>query len=203
MLYGPQGTGKNLIAEATAGEFRVNFHHVRCPELVGVHIGSTSAEIRRLFEWAFRHRPIVLFLDEVDSIGSRKQAQGVGTDAGGAGREYNMVTTQLMQSIDQSRKWDGFLLVAATNLLDGLEPTLIRDGRFDAKLRLDLPDERSRGEVLQALLRQVWWEPHDLANLARRTPGDWGTPAQAPFATARRRFIPTHVGNTVSSGETM
>ncbi len=171
LLYGPQGTGKNLIAEATAGEYRVNFHHVRCPELVGVHIGSTSAEIRRVFEWAFQHRPIVLFLDEVDSIGSRKQAQGVGTDAGGAGREYNMVTTQLMQSIDRSRQCDGFLLVAATNVLDGLEPTLIRDGRFDAKLRLDLPDERSRGEILRAMLGQVRWKTHDVADLARRTPG--------------------------------
>lgn len=171
LLYGPQGTGKNLIAEATAGEFRVNFHHVRCPELVGVHIGSTSAEIRQLFERAFQHRPIVLFLDEVDSIGSRKQAQGVGTDAGGAGREYNTVTTQLMQSIDRSRQWDGFLLIAATNFLDGLEPTLIRDGRFDAKLRLDLPDEKSRGDILGALLGQVRWKGHDLADLARQTPG--------------------------------
>jgi transitional endoplasmic reticulum ATPase len=171
LLYGPQGTGKNLIAEATAGECRVNFHHVRCPELVGVHIGSTSAEIRRLFEWAFQHRPIVLFLDELDSIGSRKQAQGVGTDAGGAGREYNTVTTQLMQSIDRSRRWEGFLLIAASNFLDGLEPTMIREGRFDAKLRLDLPDESGRGEILKALLGQARWQAFDVAEVARSTPG--------------------------------
>ncbi len=171
LLYGPQGTGKNLIAEATAGEYRVNFHHVRCPELVGVHIGSTGAEIRRLFEWAFQHRPIVLFLDELDSVGSRKQAQGVGTDAGGAGREYNTVTTQLMQSIDRSRRWEGFLLIAASNFLDGLEPTLIREGRFDSKLRLDLPDESGRGEILKALLGQARWQAFDVAEVARRTPG--------------------------------
>lgn len=171
LLYGPQGTGKNLIAEATAGEYRVGFQHVRCPELIGVHIGSTAAEIRRVFESAYQCRPVVLFLDEIDSIGSRKQAQGNGTDAGGAGREYNSVTTQLMQSIDQSRQWDGFLLMAATNLLDGLEPTLIREGRFDAKLRLDLPDANEREEILRALVGRHRALTGVLTDLARRTPG--------------------------------
>ena len=152
LLHGPQGTGKNLVAEATAGEFRVNFYHVRCPELMGVSIGSTSAEIRRVFEWAAAHRPIVLFLDEIDSIGSRKQPMGSGIDAGGAGREFNTVTTQLMQSIDRFRNLEGLLFMAATNHLDGLEPTLIREGRFDAKLRLDLPDEEGRRAILAAQL---------------------------------------------------
>lgn len=171
LLHGPQGTGKNLLAEATAGEFRINFHHVRCPELMGVNIGSTSAEIRRLFEWAAAHRPIVLFLDEIDSIGSRKQPQGSGTDVGGGGREYNTVTTQLMQSIDQYRGLDGLLVMAATNYLDGLEPTLIREGRFDLKLRLDLPDEEGRKEMLAAQLARLDWTKHDLSGIARRTPG--------------------------------
>lgn len=171
LLYGPQGTGKNHIAEATAGEFRVNFHHVRCPELMGINIGSTSAEIRHLFEWAAAHRPIVLFLDEIDSIGSRKQPLGSGADVGGGGREYNTVTTQLMQSIDRYRSLDGLLIVAATNYLDGLEPTLIRDGRFDLKLRLDLPDEQSRQEMLGAQLGRHDWRKHDLSGIARRTPG--------------------------------
>ncbi len=171
LLHGPQGTGKNLLAEAIAGEFRVNFYHVRCPELMGVNIGSTSAEIRRVFEWAAGHRPIVLFLDEIDSIGSRKQPQGSGTDVGGGGREYNTVTTQLMQSIDRYRSLDALLIVAATNFLDGLEPTLIRDGRFDLKLRLDLPDEQGRKEMLAAQLRGHEWRKHDLSGIARRTPG--------------------------------
>ncbi len=171
LLHGPQGTGKNLVAEATAGEFRVNFYHVRCPELMGVSIGSTSAEIRRVFERASAHRPIVLFLDEIDSIGSRKQTMGSGVDAGGAGREFNTVTTQLMQSIDRYRNVEGMLLMAATNHLDGLEPTLIREGRFDAKLRLDLPNEEGRRAVLDAQLSKVAWRRHDLAAVARRTPG--------------------------------
>ena len=170
LLYGPQGTGKNLLAEATAGEYRVNFYHVSCPRLLGTIIGSTTAEIRRVFERAKDHRPIVLFLDEIDSLGSKKAVQG-GEDSGGAGREYNLIVTQLMQAIDQHRNLDGLLLVAATNHLETLEPTLVRDGRFDAKLRLDLPDEDGRKEILAALLQQVRWRTHDLALLARRTPG--------------------------------
>ena len=92
---------KNLLAEATAGEFGVNFYHVRCPELVGQNTGSGAERVRGVFETAATNRPIVLFLDEIDSIGSRKQEQGHGTDSGGGGREYNSLVTQLMQSIDQ------------------------------------------------------------------------------------------------------
>lgn len=140
-------------------------------ELIGVNIGSTSIEIRRVFEWAAANRPIVLFLDEIDSVGSRKQTQGIGSDAGGGGREYNTVTTQLMQSIDRYRNLDGLLLVAATNFLDGLEPTLVRDGRFDSKLRLDMPNEEARKEILTAILRGVRSEVADVAQVARRTSG--------------------------------
>jgi transitional endoplasmic reticulum ATPase len=171
LLYGPQGTGKNLLAEATAGEFGVNFHHVRCTELVGQNVGSGAERIRGVFESAAANRPIVLFLDEIDSIGSRKQEQGHGTDSGGGGREYNSLVTQLMQSIDQYRQMDGLLIVAATNYLDGLEPTLIRDGRFDARIRLDLPSESERAEILAAQLRKFRWKNHDLTAIAKRTPG--------------------------------
>lgn len=171
LLYGPQGTGKNLLAEATAGEFRANFHHVRCPELVSMGIGSTAGEIRRVFDLAAQNRPVVLFLDEVDSVGSRKQPQGVGTDAGGGGREYNAVTTQLMQSIDRYRSLDGLLIMAATNSLDGLEPTLIRDGRFDLKLRLDLPNQAGREAILNSMLKTIAHSAPTIAEIARRTPG--------------------------------
>src|SRR5689334_25063576 len=87
-----------------------------------------------------------------------RSEQGHGTDSGGGGREYNSLVTQLMQSIDQYRQMDGFLIVAATNYLDGLEPTLIRDGRFDARIRLDLPSESERAEILTAQLRKFRWK---------------------------------------------
>lgn len=171
LLYGPQGTGKNLLAEATAGEFGVNFYQVRCPELVSVGVGSTAGEIRRVFESAVLHRPAVLFLDEIDAVGSRKQPQGIGTDAGGGGREYNAVTTQLMQSIDRYRSLDGLLIMAATNSLDGLEPTLIRDGRFDLKLRFDLPNQAEREAILTSMLKTGAHAAPTIAEIARRTPG--------------------------------
>ncbi len=171
LLYGPQGTGKNLLAEATAGEFYANFHHVRCPELVSMGIGSTAGEIRRVFEMAAQKRPVVLFLDEVDSIGSRKQPQGVGTDAGGGGREHNAVTTQLMQSIDRYRSLEGLLIMAATNSLDGLDPTLIRDGRFDLKLRLDLPNQVEREAILASMLKTGAHASPTIAEIAKGTPG--------------------------------
>lgn len=171
LLYGPQGTGKSLIAEATAGEYRVNLLHVRCPDLVGRFVGSTGEEIRRVFESAAANRPVVLFLDEIDAIGSRRQTQGQGTDAGGAGREYNTVTTQLMSAIDKYRSMHGLLIMAATNELDGLEPPLIREGRFDVKLRLDLPDEEGRKQILATLLAQTRASRFDPAAVAKRTPG--------------------------------
>lgn len=171
LLYGPQGTGKNLLAEATAGEFGAKFVHVRCPELLGSAIGSTAAQIRQVFEEAAQRRPVVLFLDEVDAIGSKKQAQGTGTDTGGGGREHNAVTTQLMQSIDKYRPVEGLLIVAATNSLDGLEPTLIREGRFDVKLRLDLPDQAERAAILSSILKRSAPATPEIVEVARRTPG--------------------------------
>lgn len=171
LLYGPQGTGKNLLAEATAGEFGAKFLHVRCPELLGSAIGSTSAQIRQVFEEAERIRPVVLFLDEVDAIGSKKQAQGAGTDAGGGGREHNAVTTQLMQSIDKYRSVEGLMIVAATNSLDGLEPTLTREGRFDVKLRLDLPDQAERAAILSSVLKRSVPATPEIVEVARRTSG--------------------------------
>jgi transitional endoplasmic reticulum ATPase len=170
LLYGPQGTGKNFLAEATAGEFGANWYHVRCPQLLGPMIGSTTTEIRRAFDWARAHRPIVMFLDEIDAIGSKKALQG-GSDSGGAGREYNTIVTQLMQSIDDCRNVEGLLILAATNHIDTLEPALIRDGRFDSKLRLDLPDDEGRKEVLLSLLKETRWRSHELLRVIRRTVG--------------------------------
>lgn len=171
LLYGPQGTGKNLLAEATAGEFGAKFLHVRCPELLRSAIGSTAAQIRQVFEGAAQTCPVVLFLDEIDAIGSKKQAQGTGTDAGGGGREHNAVTTQLMQSIDKYRSVEGLMIVAATNSLDGLEPTLIREGRFDVKLRLHLPDQAGREAILSSILKRSGPATTEIVEVARRTPG--------------------------------
>ena len=100
LLYGPRGTGKTLLAEAVAGEFRMNYWYVRPTALMQRWIGSSEANIRSAFEQAFAHRPVVFFLDEIDSIGAQRQELSRTSDPGGAGKAYNAVVTELMQCID-------------------------------------------------------------------------------------------------------
>jgi transitional endoplasmic reticulum ATPase len=152
LLYGPQGTGKTLLAEATAGELSLNYMYVSGVALNGMWIGETENNIRRVFSEAARGRTL-LFLDEMDGLGAARQTLTSQT-AIGANRSYNNTTIQLMQCIDQYRRSPGLLIMAATNSLDSLDPALIREGRFDLKIRLDLPTESERRQILTALLRR-------------------------------------------------
>jgi transitional endoplasmic reticulum ATPase len=171
LLYGPQGSGKTFLAEATAEEFKLRFHYVSCPQLQSVWKGETSQNIRDEFAHAIQQRPVLFFVDELDSLGgSRQMASGRG-DPTGSGREFNTIVTQLIQCIDQYRTLDGFVLMAATNLLDGLDPALIREGRFDVKIRVGLPDEASRLKILETHLSTRPCRKFDLREFARRTPG--------------------------------
>lgn len=151
LLYGPQGTGKTLLAEATAGELGLNYIYVSGVALNGMWIGETENNIRRVFAQA-AHGRTLLFLDEIDALGATRQ-QHSGRYAS-ATREFNNITIQLMQCIDQYRRSPGLVLMAATNSLDSLDPALIREGRFDLKVRLDLPTEEERRQILTALLRK-------------------------------------------------
>ena len=149
LLYGPQGTGKTLLAEATAGELGLNYVYVSGVALNGMWIGETENNIRRVFAEAARGRTL-LFLDEIDALGATRQQQ-TGVSVSGT-RVFNNTTIQLMQCIDQYRRVPGLLIMAATNTLDSLDPALIREGRFDLKIRLDLPTEPERRQILAALL---------------------------------------------------
>ncbi len=171
LLYGPQGSGKTFLAEATAGEFKLRFHYVSCPELQSIWKGETSRNIRDEFVEAVQQRPVLFFVDELDSLGGSRQTAAGRGDPTGSGREFNTIVTQLMQSIDQYRAMDGFVLMAASNLLDGLDPALIREGRFDVKIRVGLPDETSRLKILESQLSKRPCRQFDLREFARRTPG--------------------------------
>src|SRR5215472_5385614 len=171
LLHGPQGTGKTFLAQATAGEFGINYHYVRPTELIERWVGAPEANVRDVFERAAAHRPIVLFIDELDSLGSTRQQIGKDGDPGGAGRMYNTVTVQLMQSIDEYRSHQGLIIMAATNFLDAVDAALIRDGRFDVKERVDLPDQRTLARILEAQLAQKPHERFALDPLAARMPG--------------------------------
>jgi transitional endoplasmic reticulum ATPase len=169
LLHGPRGTGKTFLARATAGEFGLNFEYISAPKLLTRWIGGTAENIHVVFAQAAARKPVLFFIDEVDSLGAGRQ--DAITDPGGAGREFNNITMGLMSAIDHYRTVRGFVLMAATNRLDGLDEALIREGRFDLKLRIDLPDETARIKILEAQLSKMPWTRFDLQEFARRTPG--------------------------------
>ena len=195
LLYGPRGTGKTFLAEASAGEFRINFFHVQPTALVSGQIGSSEANIRAAFQKAYQFRPVLFFIDELDSIGTQRQQLGRNDDVGGGARAYNAIVTELMQCLDRYRSEPGFILMAATNFYDGLDEALVRDLRFDEKIRVDLPDQSTREQILAAQLEKRLWAPFPLKPFATRTPG-WSAArlaglvnrAAAAAATENRRI---------------
>ncbi len=171
LLHGPRGSGKTFLAEATAGEFGLSYYYLSPTDQVSMWRGQTAANLRENFANAAAQSPALLFIDEIDTVGGVRQATGTTGDPGGAGRAYNTTTTQLMQSIDQYRDSPAFVLMAATNFLDGLDPALIREGRFDLKIRVDLPDESTRLKILESQLAKKPWRGFELQEFARKTPG--------------------------------
>jgi transitional endoplasmic reticulum ATPase len=171
LLHGPRGSGKTFLAEATAGEFGLGYLYLSPTQLLSTWVGHTESNIREAFARAVAQRPALLFIDEIDTLGASRQNLGQDGDPGGGGRSYNAMANQLMQSIDHHRNTPGFVLMAATNLLDGLDAALIRDGRFDLKIRVDLPDEPTREKIFEAQLINKPWRRFGLRDFARRTPG--------------------------------
>jgi transitional endoplasmic reticulum ATPase len=195
LLHGPRGTGKTFLAEAVAGEFGLKFLPVSAAALHDKWVGGTESRIDLLFHDAVASRPALLFIDEIDALGAKRQQLGEGDDAGGAGRGYNSATSQLMACVDKARAQSGLILVAATNFYDGLDRALIREGRFDLHVRLDLPNEEERGRIFEAQLAKRPARQFDVQPFARRTPG-WSAARisalvdrAALFAAQERRKI--------------
>jgi transitional endoplasmic reticulum ATPase len=195
LLYGPRGTGKTFIARATAGEFKINFWQISPNTFIESRIGNSEANIRDAFSSASQNRPILLFIDEIDSIGTQRQQLGRGDDTGGGARLYNAVVTELMQCIDRYRNEPGLVIMAATNFYDGLDEALVREMRFDEKIRIDVPNEEARLEILTAQLSKRPWKPFALDTFAKRTPG-WSAAKltnlvnkAAAFAATENRHI--------------
>jgi transitional endoplasmic reticulum ATPase len=168
LLYGPRGSGKTFLAEATAGEFKLNYRYIKGSELLSMWVGQTEEHLRNTVSAAVSSRPILIFFDEIDVLGATRNT-GISPTTGT--RSWNNITIQLMQCIDQYRSKPGLIFMAATNLLEGLDPALIREGRFDVQIRLDMPDEATRKGIFEAQLKQKPWKPCNLEEFARRTPG--------------------------------
>lgn len=171
LLHGPRGTGKTFLAEATAGEFGLKYLYVSASALFRRYIGETEENISSVFNRAQSERPVVLFVDEIDAVGTKRQQIGDGDDTGGAARSFNSFTGRLMGCIDEARKTPGVVLMAATNFYDGLDRALIREGRFDLHVRLDLPNEEERARIFEAQLSKRPSKRFDVQGFAKKTPG--------------------------------
>ena len=171
LLYGPRGSGKTFLAEATAGEFKLNYFYVTSAELLDMWIGSSADKIRSTFADAAAHRPVLMFIDEIDSLGAGRSTGVAPGDRGSANREYNNITIQTMQCVDRYRSIEGFILMAATNELGALDAALVREGRFDMQIRIDLPDEGTRRRIFEAQLAKKPWRTFSLEEAVARTPG--------------------------------
>jgi len=187
VLVGSPGTGKTLLAKATAGEAGAPFFSVSASEFVEMFVGVGASRVRDLFEQAKKAAPSIIFIDELDAIGGRRAGAG----AMGAHEEREQTLNQLLAEMDGFESQHGVIVMAATNRPEVLDPALLRPGRFDRQITVDLPDLVGREEILHIHARPVTLAADvDLKAVARITPGFSGADLenvvnQAALAAAR------------------
>lgn len=164
LLHGPPGVGKTYFAQAIAGEYRMNFIHVSTGDLIGGIQGQSAKNIDKAFQTAADHLPCLLFFDEFDSVAQRRSDT--------PDQESRRTVNQLLTSLERYRDQPGLLVVAATNNLEHLDPAVVRPGRFDRQIRIDLPDAAARRAILQSeLADRPVASDINLDELVRRTEG--------------------------------
>jgi cell division protease FtsH len=167
ILTGAPGTGKTLLARAVAGEAGVPFFHLSGSEFVEMFVGVGASRVRDLFKMAKRAAPAIIFVDEIDAIGRTR-----GGGYGGGNDEREQTLNQILVEMDGFEPNDKVIVMAATNRADVLDPALMRPGRFDRKVVLDLPDRADREEILKIhSLKKPLAEDINLKVIAERTPG--------------------------------
>jgi cell division protease FtsH len=167
LLVGSPGTGKTLLARALAGEADVPFFSISASEFVEMFVGVGASRVRDLFAVGKRHAPCIIFVDEIDSIG-RQRGAGLGSEHD----EREHALNQLLSEMDGFETSESVIVIGATNRPDILDPALLRPGRFDRRVVVDLPDARGREGILKVHLRNVpLAEDVEIADLARSTPG--------------------------------
>lgn len=168
LLVGPPGTGKTLLAKAVAGEADVPFFSLSGSDFVEMFVGVGASRVRDLFRQAKEKAPCIIFIDEIDAVG---RARGKNPAMGGNDERENTLN-QLLTEMDGFGTNSGVIILAATNRVDILDKALLRAGRFDRQIHVDLPDLNERKEVFQVHLKPVKTDPTvDIDLLARQTPG--------------------------------
>ena len=166
MLIGAPGTGKTLLAKAIAGEAGVPFMNISGSDFVEMFVGVGASRVRDLFKQAKAYPSCIIFLDEIDAVGRRR-----GTGLGGGHDEREQTLNAILVEMDGFERESGIIVIAATNRPDVLDPALLRPGRFDREIVVDLPDIKGREEILKVHARKVKMAPGvDLGVLARGTP---------------------------------
>ncbi|MGZ6285006.1 MAG: ATP-dependent zinc metalloprotease FtsH [Ktedonobacterales bacterium] len=191
LLVGPPGTGKTLLARAVAGEAGVPFYSVSGTDFVEVFVGVGASRVRDLFEQAMKNAPCIVFIDEIDAIGRTRG----GASALSGNDEREQTLEQLLVAMDGFEPNQAVVVLAATNRPDVLDPALLRPGRFDRQITVDLPERRGREAILKIHTSTVPLAPDvNLADLARVTPGFSGADLanlvnEAALAAARRGSV--------------
>ncbi len=188
LLVGPPGTGKTLLAKAIAGEAGVPFFSMSGSEVVEMFVGVGASRVRDLFKKAKDNRPCLIFIDEIDAVGRKR-----GTGMGGGNDEREQTLNQLLTEMDGFEDNSGIIIIAATNRPDVLDPALLRPGRFDRQVMVDLPTRQGRQGILTVHAKSKKIEDDvSMEAIARRTPGFSGADLanllnEAAILTARRR----------------
>ncbi len=170
LLIGAPGTGKTLVAKAVAGEADRPFFSISGSDFVEMFVGVGASRIRDMFDQAKKHAPCIIFMDEIDAVGRHR-----GAGIGGGHDEREQTLNQLLVEMDGFDTSEGVILIAATNRPDVLDKALLRPGRFDRRIVIDLPDIKGRFEILKVHARKIKMDSTvDLMNVARNTPGSSG-----------------------------
>jgi cell division protease FtsH len=167
LMIGPPGTGKTLLAKAIAGEADASFFSISGSDFVEMFVGVGASRVRDMFEQARKSTPCLVFIDEIDAVG---RSRGIGLGGGNDEREQTL--NALLVEMDGFDSAEGVIIIAATNRADVLDPALLRPGRFDRRITVNLPDVRGREAILKVHARNVKLDPSvDLSVIARGTPG--------------------------------